>query len=236
MKFELCVDSYIETLIADRFSFDRIELCSALEVGGLTPNYGLIKEACKFSQLEVHTMIRPRPGGFVYSDNELIIMKEDIKVSYDLEAKGVVFGVLNQDKEIDMDRNYLLIDLANRFNLDATFHRAFDLVEDSEKAINQLIDLGFKRILTSGGASNAIDGIKNIQKYIEIADGRIEIMAGGDVNPTNAMDFSKTGIDALHFTARKTNKIKSKLNIGSEIEVDTEKIEKIIELFSVKEA
>jgi len=231
MKFELCVDSYKEVMEADNYDFARVELCSALEVGGLTPSYGLVKEAAKFNNLEVHSMIRTRPGGFVYSDNELIIMKEDIKVSHDMGAKGVVFGVLDENNRIDKERNYLLIDIAKRFDLEITFHRAFDLVDDYEKALQDLIDMGFDRVLTSGGAESAIKGLENLKKYKEIAGEDLQVMAGGGINTSNAKQLAAANIDAIHFTARKDKKSASKLNIGHEFDVDTDKIKSILDLF-----
>lgn len=231
MKFELCVDSYKEVMEADNYDFARVELCSALDVGGLTPSYGLIKEAAKFNNLEVHSMIRPRPGGFVYSDNELIIMKEDIKVSHDMGAKGVVFGVLDENNKIDKERNYLLIDIAQRFDLEITFHRAFDLVDDYEQSLQDLLDMGFDRVLTSGGAKTAFEGLENLKKYKEIAGEELQIMAGGGVDASNAKQIAEANIDALHFTARKDKKSSAKLNIGQEFDVDTDKIKSVFELF-----
>ena len=159
MTIEICVDSYEQAAIAEKYGAKRIELCSALEVGGLTPSPGMAQMCSSLPKIEVHAMIRPRGGKFVYTAKELDIICLDIESLSELGIKGVVFGVLSEDYNIDIHTNSRLLQIARSKGLEATFHRAFDLVRDPLDSLNLVIDMGFDRILTSGQQSRAIDGI-----------------------------------------------------------------------------
>jgi len=228
LQIEVCVEKLETALAADKFGADRIELCSALDLGGLTPSHGLIESCIEQCSLDVYVMIRPKPGNFIYSDNEISIMKKDIEFTANSRADGVVFGCLTNVNELNIKQNKELLDLAKSLKLGVTFHRAFDFIYDKEMALNQLINMGFDRILTSGGKKTALEGINNIKHFVKSSKNKIEIMAGSGVNPANALQLANTGIDALHFTARKSISGENSLNMGNEFVPDIEKIKAII--------
>ena len=228
MQLEVCVEKLETALVADKFGADRIELCSALDLGGLTPSHGLIESCIEQCSLDIFVMIRPKPGNFIYNDNEISIMKKDIEFAAKSGADGVVFGCLTDVNELNIKQNKELLDLAKSLNLGVTFHRAFDFIYNKEIALSQLINMGFDRILTSGGEKTALEGIKNIKRFVKLSRNSIEIMAGSGVNPANALPLSNTGINALHFTARKSISGENFLNMGNEFVPDIEKIKAII--------
>ena len=185
-----------DVVIARESGATRIELCSAIELGGLTPSWGLHRTAAVQSELEIDmiAMLRPRPGGFSYSDLEFKSMV------YDLEqlshSAGYVFGILTDDRSIDAPRcKELLRHMKRRQKV---FHRAFDLVPNPDEAIEQLIDLGFTRIMTSGGAPTALEGLDNIKRYMEIACDRIEIMPAGGIRSSNVARILSSGCKSFH--------------------------------------
>jgi len=227
MDFELCIDSVEEALVAKEFGFKRVELCSGLEVGGLTPSYGLISSCVDVQGPEVHVMIRPNAGGFVYSNVAFELMQKDIFGVAAAKATGVVFGILSVENRIDFQKNSALLQLAKSQNLECTFHRAIDLSADWSADLEDLIEIGFDRVLTSGGVSKAIDGIDQIAKMKKQAAGRIEIMAGSGVNSDNALKLAGAKVDALHFTARKAIAKADNFSFGTDIEIDVDKIKEI---------
>jgi copper homeostasis protein len=229
MKFELCTDSVEGAIKASQYGFTSIELCSALTVGGLTPNFGLIKQCVNKTEIEVHVMIRHREGDFVCHQEDVDLMKIDIEAVKRAGAHGVVFGLLDEDHRVS-DFNEQLIDLARSLKLKATFHRAFDFVPDYRSAIKKIVGLGFDRLLTSGLKARALEGldvIKELQK--NYGDG-IQIIAGSGVNETNALIFAKAGIDYLHFTARKSSGERVSLDMGQLMITDEQKIKSILGL------
>lgn len=228
MTLEFCIASYEEALAAAKYGAQRVELCAALELGGLTPSAGLLAACCQIDGIEVHAMIRPRAGGFVYSDAELGIMQEDIRAAAHLGADGVVFGVLTPEGTVDMDRNAALIHFANGHGLDSTFHRAFDRCADPLQAVEDLVGLGFKRILSSGQAPKAIDGVDVLHACAGKAGGRIELMAGSGVNAANAATLIAAGVDALHCSIRKPIEAADTFGMASAYAVDTAKIETLL--------
>ena len=230
MTFEFCIDTVEGAITAQQFGVKRVELCSALSVGGLTPSYGLIKQCAQYD-VEVHVMIRHIEGGFVYAKEDIAIMQQDIQLAKEAGAAGVVFGCLTEQNTLDMDNNILLIETARDLDLEVTFHRAFDFVQDSEKALTSLINLGVDRILTSGQQDKAIDGIDTIAQLVEQANSQIEIMAGSGVNASNSMALAETGIDALHFTIHQNNNETNSLGMGTRSVIDEEKIKKILMSF-----
>lgn len=229
MDFEVCIDSAEGAILASKYGAKRVELCSALSEGGLTPGAGLIHECAKLSSADVFAMIRPSAGGFVYSDYELEVMKYDILAAHTAGAKGVVFGILTPECEIDIKRNVYLMETALELGLGTTFHRAFDLATDPLKSLNDIVNMGFDRILTSGQQIKAIEGIELIGELNHKGNGRIEIMAGSGINESNVIDFRQTGIGAIHFTAKKELNENLKLDMGTATTVDEEKIKRISE-------
>lgn len=231
MILEVCADSLETTLLAEKNGAKRVELCSALSVGGLTPSMGLVKTCKEQSSIEIHCMIRHREGDFVYSQQDLEIMLSDIEMVAQLGVKGVVFGCLNGHGEIDTRATELLVKHAKKWGLEVTFHRAFDFVFDYNSGIEQLIFAKVDRILTSGGRDKAIEGIDQISDLVEIANGRIQIMAGSGVNADNAKELAESGVDALHFTSH-ISAGKPVFGMGEKTSPDPEKIRKIVQVFS----
>lgn len=230
MKLEACIETFEEARIAAKHKIDRVELCSALDLGGLTPSAALIKNISE--QIETHVMIRPRAGDFVYTKSELLVMDKDIQIAKKLGATGVVFGCLTDTKEIDVESNSMLFEKARSLGLVSTFHRAFDFLFDLGSGITQLIDMGFDRVLTSGGQLKAYSGLNQIMKLITLANGKIEIMAGSGVNADNIKTIKAAGVDAAHFSIRKKQVGMASLNMGEQYEIDEEKILTIMSLLS----
>lgn len=226
MKLEACIETPDEASAAALFNFDRVELCQALDLGGLTPSAGLTAICSNY--IEVHAMLRMRPGNFVYSEVELEVMAAEMKILKEAGAKGVVFGCLNKDMGLDIPANSFLITQALDLGLTPTFHRAFDNISDKPKALEDLINLGFNRILTSGGNGTAIEGIDVLTGIKILAKNRIEIMAGCGVNADNASQLAKSGVDALHFSIRKSKGDNAVKGMGNQYTPDNEKIEAIL--------
>ncbi len=178
---------------------DRVELCSGLSEGGLTPSVGVIKYSCK--RIPTNVLIRPRAGDFVYSQGELEVMKEDIRIAFANGASGVVIGVLTPEGDVDKEACQMLLE--GYEDKDNTFHRAFDLTADPYRALEDIISLGFKRILTSGQAASALEGAGLLAELKRIAKGRIKIMAGAGVAPSNAVEIIRLSeADEIHASAR----------------------------------
>ena len=201
MKCELCSYSIEACYTAARLGVDRVEICASPAEGGVTPSMGLIKRACEIPDIETSVMIRPRGGDFLYTDEEFELMKRDINYAREAGATGVVLGILTEDGRVDVERTRLLVKEAQ--GMDITFHRAIDMTRDYLQAVEDVISTGCTRILTSGGYNKAIDGAANIGRAVAVAAGRIELMAGSGVTATNALQLAMTGIDALHFSAKK---------------------------------
>jgi copper homeostasis protein len=230
MIFELCTDSLEGALAANRFGVKRIELCSALSIGGLTPNYGLIKQCVTKANVEVHVMIRPREGNFFYTKEEIELMKTDIDIANQIGVQGVVFGVLDKKNEVSII-NKELLEYAKSLNLQVTFHRAFDLVSNYKKAIEKIIEFGFDRLLTSGLQETAEQGLGVISHLQKNYGYKIEIMAGSGINPSNVLKIANLGIKNLHFTARKFFDKSSRLDMGKQMKTDSDKIKNIVKQF-----
>lgn len=230
MNFELCTDSLEGALIAQKYRFKRIELCSVLSVGGLTPSFGLIEQCVKKSNIEVHVMIRHKEGGFNYDTADIELMKLDIKAAKNAGAHGVVFGILDENNEVS-NLNKELVKLSKQLDLETTFHRAFDFVSDYKLAVKKIITFGFDRLLTSGLKPTAIQGLNVISNLHANYGNKIQIMAGSGINETNVLKIASLGIKNLHFTARKSSNLPSKLSMGEFMLVDEEKIKNIMAQF-----
>lgn len=201
VKLEICANSYTSALAAQNGGAFRVELCENMAEGGTTPSYAQIKLCIEKLNIQVWPIIRPRGGDFLYTDDEFEIMKEDIKVCKDLNCDGIVTGILCADGEIDKKRCTELIELAHP--MPVAFHRAFDMSNNLEKALEDLIELGFVRVLTSGAAENAFNGIESLAKLVKKADSRIEIMPGAGINHQNILEIKeKTGAFVFHTSAR----------------------------------
>lgn len=200
MTIEVVVYTIESALRAQQGGADRIELCDNPGEGGTTPSYGTIEAVRQQLNIAVYVMLRPRGGDFVYSNDEVKAMKSDLVQLHKLGADGVVFGILNPDGTIDKERCKELIGLAKP--LKVTCHRAFDMTRDPLEALEDCIEAGFDRILTSGHQAKAIEGANLIAELVKQANGRIAIMAGSGVNPENVVDLVKqTGVKEIHFSA-----------------------------------
>lgn len=202
MKTELCAYSVDACRVAARLGVNRVELCASPAEGGVTPSLATIEHVAEIEGLDLSVMIRPRGGDFLYSNDEFETMLRDIEHARKGGATGVVFGILTAEGRVDVERTRRLVEAAE--GLETTFHRAVDMCEDYEQAVEDIIATGCKRILTSGGYDKAIDGIENISRAVAISKGRIEIMAGSGVGSTNARELIGVGVDALHFSAKST--------------------------------
>jgi copper homeostasis protein len=209
MKLEIIGFNIESCIAAQQGGAHRIELCDNPSEGGTTPSYGFIKVAREKLSIELFVMIRPRGGDFLYSDDEFEIMKADIKICKELGCDGIVIGVLNKDGSIDKKRCQELVVLA--YPLGVTFHRAFDRTNDPLKALEDIIEIGCERILTSGLQPKAADGTQIIKELIAQADDRIIIMPGSGVTAENIISLAEnTG--AVEFHSSASMDIESKMN------------------------
>ena len=199
MLLEICAANYESALNAQQCGVKRIELCSELAVGGVTPSYGLIKKVMKSLSLEVMVLIRPRSGDFNYAAVDFDIMKQDVQLCKELGCHGIVSGVLNADRTIDEARTKELIELSKP--LPFIFHRAFDHVPNQVVALETLMELGVSRILTSGGSARAIDGLEQLKTLKKHAATKLTIMPGGGVNAHNINYFKDAGFSEVHASA-----------------------------------
>lgn len=197
MLVEVCANSLESALIAERAGADRIELCSELAVGGITPSYGLLKAVREQISIPVHVLIRPRSGDFTYTDKEFDIMLINIALCVDLGFDGIVSGVLLRDFTLDVERTRKL--KAASGDLKFTFHRAFDWVMDPMDTLKQLEDLGVDYILSSGQQKSAPQGIDLLTVLLAKAS-TIQILPGSGINSHNVGLFEKNGFNAVHLS------------------------------------
>lgn len=201
MMIEIAVFSLEAACAAQAAGADRIELCCAPAEGGLTPSAATMRLARKHLSIPIHVMIRPREGDFCYTDGEFESMLLDIFAASVSGADGIVAGILLKDGRVDATRMKILMEAAGKMSV--TFHRAFDRANNQEEALETLINLGVARVLTSGGRQTAINGISQIKRLVDRADGRIIIMPGSGINDTNVRELvSKTEVKEIHLSAR----------------------------------
>ena len=198
---EICIDGVASAINAGKGGADRVELCANLPEGGTTPSAGMIKTVRKNFSGGLMVIIRPRGYDFLYSEDEIAAMIEDIQVSRELGADGVVIGCLTADGRVDADRCARLIDAAGP--LDITFHRAFDMTRDLNEALETIHAIGVKRILTSGGKADVPSGMEAITQLVTQSAGRVSLMPGSGVTPENlAQIVTATGVREIHLSAR----------------------------------
>jgi len=194
---EVCVDSVASAVAAERGGAARVELCSSLIEGGVTPSAGLIAAVRDKISIGLQVIIRSRGGDFCYTDDELDIMRRDILVAKDARADGVVLGVLDTDGNVNVDLTRDLVELARPLNV--TFHRAFDMSADLSRSLNDVCSTGADRLLTSGGEQTCLQGVDAIAQLANKARGRITIMAGGGIGPSDAAAIiERTGVSEIH--------------------------------------
>lgn len=201
IKIELCVASPEGISLADKYNLDRIELCQNLEIGGVTPSMGLVDLAIQ-KKVETHALVRPRMGGFNYSEDDFALMQLDIHRLEEAGVSGIVIGAL-------VDNNKLAVEPLRKIrkafpNLEFTFHRAFDDLNKWQYAVDELHNLGFSRVLTSGMAASVDVGLSNLSYLQDTMKGKLELMIGGGVNEKNIPRIlSRIQPDAIHFSATK---------------------------------
>jgi len=199
--FEVCANSVKSCLAAQEGGAHRVELCTAIPEGGTTPSFGEVAIAREMLQIKLNIIIRPRSGDFLYSPLEIRSMLKDIEMCKKLNVNGVVFGVLNSTGNINISAMNEL--MAASKGMSVTFHRAFDMCRDPHTTLEEIINLGCDRILTSGQQPTAEEGIPLLKKLNEQAQNRVIILAGSGVNETNIQKIaSETGISEFHFSAR----------------------------------
>ncbi len=226
MILEIAVFNIQSALLAVRAGADRIELCENPADGGTTPSYGTLKTIREKIAIPVFPIIRARGGDFFYTDDEFEVMKKDVALCKQLGFEGIVIGLLNKDASVDTEKTKRLVELA--YPLEVTFHRAFDRTKEALKSLEDIIDCGCQRILTSGQVPNAFDGKELIKKLIEQADDRIIIMPGSGVRSNNIKQLAGyTGATELHSSARK--------NIDAEMEFINEGMQEVLRNVSVDE-
>lgn len=241
MILEICVNSFESAQAAQIAGASRIELCTELSVGGLTPSHGLIEKVVSELNIPTHVLIRPRSGNFTYSEEEFDVMLRNIAFCKKLECSGIVSGFLTSDNKIDLNKTKQLIDASE--GMEFTFHRAFDWVKNPTLELQHLIDLKVNRLLSSGQKSSAIEGVSLLEELQNLSKGRIEIMPGGGINLKNALKFKEAGFKSIHLSATTKKQVllqKPKVSMHSEVFFEEgivatsnkETIQKIIQLLA----
>jgi len=198
---EICANGFINATTAKKFGAHRIELCENLESGGLTPSFGTLELAAEELDIPAHVLIRPRRGNYVYNNAEKLIMLSDIRLVRKLGFAGIVVGALRDNGTLDEKTIAALAEAAE--GLSITFHRAIDVCAKPEQAIEHLIKLGIERLLTSGGAPTAEQGLANIARWQRLFGSNITIMAGSGINADNALRIIRgTDIHEIHMSAK----------------------------------
>ncbi len=204
MIIEVCAESYEYAIKAEKAGADRIEFCRDLHLDGITPDHESAKKTIDKLNIPVFVLIRPREGDFNYYKKEFELMKADIIKFKEMGCKGIVSGILNDDKTIDIERTKELVELSKP--LEFTFHRAFDVVTDPIKELEKLIQLGVDRVLTSGQKDNAIEGLELLKEFKNISKNRIKIMPGSGINKSNIVNFKS--FEEIHGSFKKETNLK----------------------------
>ena len=206
MIIEVCAESHEHAVKAEKAGADRIELCKDLHLDGLTPDYQTAKNTIEKLNIPVFILIRPRKGDFVYSNEEFELMKRDIIKFKEIGCKGIVSGILNDDKTVDIERTKELVELSRP--MEFTFHRAFDVVNNPLNEIENLIKIGVDRVLTSGQKDKAIEGLDLLEKLNNISNNRIIIMPGSGMSKNNLKNFDL--FDEIHGSFKNENNLNFK--------------------------
>ena len=223
-QVEICTGGIEDVITASRFPIDRIELNSALELGGLSPSLSLLEAAKRHTRLPILCMVRPRTAGFVYSEAEFHLMKHDAASLLEHGADGIVFGFLNPDRTVDELRTKEMTDLIHGHQKTAVFHRAFDLVQDADQAMETLIACGIDRVLTSGLAPTAPEGAGVLRHMIKRYGRSIEIQPGCGIRADNIKELLQTtGASCFHMSAKSMRN-----DCGEYAAVDARKIQAVL--------
>ena len=217
---ECCANSVQSAINGELGGANRIELCTHLEVGGITPTREDIIRARELLNIPLHVLVRPRSGDFVFSEKEMVQMLADIQFCKKLGCEGVVIGALHKDGSINKEQTKAMVKAAKPMHI--TFHRAFDEGNNLQQNLEDVIACGCTLLLTAGKSDNVIDGISNLEQLVKLAKGRITILAGSGVNQSNAEALYKIGIRNFHLSA-------SKKNQNSKVETDDLLIKAVID-------
>ncbi len=199
MILEICANSFESAQAAQLAGANRIELCTEISVGGLTPSHGLIEKVVSELNIPTHVLIRPRSGNFIYSEEEFDVMLRDIAFCKKIGCAGIVSGFLTSENKIDLNKTKQLTDACE--GMEFTFHRAFDWVENPMDELQNLINLKINRLLSSGQKPSATEGISLLEELQNLSKGRIEIMPGGGINLENSLKFKEAGFNSIHLSA-----------------------------------
>lgn len=240
MNIEISTYSIEGVIAAKEEGADRVELCSSIKDGGVTPSFGFIKQSLLVNHPYVYVIVRPRAGDFIYSDMEFKMMKYDIEMAKSLGVNGIVSGVLLKNGDVDVVRTKELVKLAKPMKF--TFHRAFDMVRNYEKSLYELVGMGVDTILTSGMEYDAVSGMGRLKDLIELSEQKIEILAGSGVKPDNIeLIYKGSGVTNFHMSAVKYMSsdmffLNNRVSMGSieydeysKLVVDREKIRRAVE-------
>lgn len=230
-KVEICVGTIDDVVIASKFNVDRLELNSAIELGGLTPSINTLIESKKITSIPIMCMVRNRGAGFCYSKESKEVMLKDAKTLLENGADGIVFGFLNEDLTIDEEYSKIMCDLIKSFNKEIVFHKAFDETKDKDKAIKTLINIGVNRILSDGASNGEILKGIPLLKYLNDTYGdKIEILPGGGVRKDNILEvLNGTCINQIHMTSKKKY-----LDIYEYYGTDEDALKEILEVLKSK--
>lgn len=208
MIIEICANSFASAKAAQDAGANRIELCTELSVGGLTPSHGLIEKVISELNIPVHVLIRARSGDFTYSEEEFDVMLKDIAFCKKMSCAGIVSGVLTSNNMIDFEKTQQLLNASE--GMEFTFHRAFDWVENPMEALQKLMDLKVNRLLSSGQKPTAFEGIPLLKQLKNHSEGKLEIMPGSGVNIENVLKFKDAGFTSIHLSASTKKQVLSK--------------------------
>lgn len=198
---EVAIASVDDAITAEQGGADRLELNSALILGGLTPSLGTLMEIKATVKLPVMVMVRPRAGGFHYSETDFAVMRRDVDLLLEHGADGIVFGILHENGELDIERCRQVVEQVG--DIPCVLHRCFDVIPEPFAALEAAIDLGFRRVMTSGQEDSAYNGAQLIAELIELASGRIEVLPAGGINRFTVADvISRTGCSQIHASLR----------------------------------
>ncbi len=201
MQLEICVDSVESAIAAERGGAQRVELCSDLLEGGITPSAGLVALVRSKIAIGMFVMIRPRGGDFSYTGDEFAVMQQDIRSARELGADGFILGLLDEHARVDVQRTRQLVELAGP--LPVTFHRAIDMTPDPRAALEDVVKTGASRILTSGGCAKVTEGLPVVARMVEAAGGRVTVMPGGGITAQNIVNIAEaTGATEFHASLR----------------------------------
>jgi len=232
---EVCAYNFQSCIIAEKAGANRVELCDNHHEGGTTPSFGTIRLAREKTSIQLYPIIRPRAGNFLYNDDEIAVMRNDIMMCKDLGCNGISVGVLLKNAEVDKDLLKRIVELAHP--LKVTFHRAFDFTPDPIRAMEDIIEAGCERILTSGQEIVAVDGLDTIAKLVKAAGTRIKIMPGAGIRASNIERIiRKTGATEYHSSARHKMKNEGILRrselmyLGHSYLTDAEEVKEIINI------